>query len=240
MLRRLLLPFVCISLAQDSTCVRAADLTPPTAEAIFDAYLRARGGEDALNSLGAIERIGWISTFMDDGGLQAGTYHTCIRYPDRIAIEIDAGAFQLAQALRTDGAVECSRGFAACRLASREVATQLIDTARHANKDLLDKKDLWRAAAVTPSANGAAWRLATARAWAEFDRTDGHLRWLGRDRRARRLGQWRTVEGVTIPFRLEDYGVEGNDRSWSNTVQLKEVHITAKPSAWCTERFGER
>lgn len=150
MLKRFLFLFVCISLAQDGVRVRAADVTPPTAEAIFDAYLRARGGEDALNSLGAIERIGWISTFMGDGGLQAGTYHTCIRYPDRIAIEIDAGAFQLAQAVRADGAVECSRGFAACRPASKEVANQLIDTARHANKDLLDKKDLWRAAAVTP------------------------------------------------------------------------------------------
>ena len=216
---------------------------PPTADAIFDNYVRARGGEDALTHLTAIERIGWISSDTGEGGLAAGPYHTCIRYPDRIAIEIDTGVWHLAQALRADGAVECDRGYQACRAASKDAARELIDTARHANKDLLEKAAAWRVAPVTPSPDGTAWRLTLPDAagnWAEFDRAGGHLRWLGRGKSARRFGDWRTVEGVTIPFRLEDYAIEGDERAWRNTVQLKEVLISAAPSSWCTERFGER
>jgi hypothetical protein len=240
--------FLCIQLCITSAIpVQAAEQAPtvaaPTADAIFDAYLRARGGEKALMGLAAIERIGWISADTGEHGLQAGTYHTCIRYPDRIAIEIDAGAWHLAQALRADGAVECARGFQACRPASKDIARELLDTARHANKDLIAKAAAWRAAAVTSSVDGTAWRLTLPGAdgnWVEFDRANGHLRWLGRGARTRRLGQWRMIESVSIPFRLEDYVAEGSDRAWADTVQLREVLITVKPSSWCTERFGEQ
>lgn len=168
-------------------------------------------------------------------------YHTCIRYPDRIAIEIDAGPWQPAQALREDGAVECERGFRNCRPASAETAKDLADTARTANKDLLDNEAAWRAAKVSSAPGGTAWRLtlnAPAAHWAEFDHATGHLHWMGRGDRTRRFGQWRTIEGVAIPFRLKDYGVEGADRAWADTVQLSEVRITQTPSSWCTERFG--
>lgn len=219
----------------------AARPVPPDASDVIDAYLQARGGKAALEGLAAIERSGSITAEIGQGRLQSGTYHTCIRYPDRIAIEIDAGPWQLAQALRKDGAVECERGFRNCRPASAETAKELADTARNANKDLLDNETAWRKATVSAANGDTAWRLtllSPAVRWAEFDRATGHLRWMGRGDRARRFGQWRTIEGVAIPFRLEDYGVEGADRAWADTVQLSDVRITHVPSTWCTERFG--
>jgi hypothetical protein len=184
-----------------------------------------------------VERIGWISVHAGPQGLLAGSYHTCLRYPDRVAIEIDAGAWQLAQALRADGAFECAKGFQNCNPASAEVADELRDTALHANKDLLDKSEEWRAASVQSSIDGRAWRLVLpSSSWAEFDRVSGHLRGLGKGDRQRHLHQWQTVGDVTLPLRLEDY--LGDDLVWANTVQLKEVTITDTPSQWCTDRFG--
>jgi hypothetical protein len=171
-----------------------------------------------------------------------GPYHTCIRYPDRIAIEIDAGAWQLAQVLKRTGAFECDRGYVACKPASSDLANELADTARFANKDYLEEAEKWRRAIVSLSGDGTAWRLTLAVGkgrWAEFDRAGGHLRWSGNSRRARRYGDWCVVEGISIPVRLEDYQIEQADRAWRSTVQLNEVRISDKPSAWCTERFGQ-
>lgn len=238
MSRRKVLTFIAIALAATLSSTAGARPASPSASKIVDAYLQARGGKAALEDIAVIERSGWITADIGQGRLQSGTYHTCIRYPDRIAIEIDAGPWQLAQALHKDGAVECERAFRNCRPASAETAKELADTARNANKDLLDNEAAWRAAKVS-SAGSAAWRLtlnAPAARWAEFDQATGHLRWMGRG--ARRFGQWRTIEGVAIPFRIEDYGVEGADRAWADTVQLTEVRITQTPSSWCTERFG--
>lgn len=230
-----------IALSVSGSSATSAGDARPSADAVFEAYLRARGGEAALQGLVTIERIGWIATDLGSPGFAAGSYHTCIRYPDRIAMEIDAGSWQLAQALRADGAVECEHGFRACRRASETVARDLVETARHANKDLLDKSALWREAPVTPSADGTAWRLRLNDEkgnWAEFSRVSGHLTWQGRMKRARRYGEWRVVERVSIPFRLEDYTDGDDGRAWRNTVQLKEVVISPQPSSWCTERFG--
>jgi hypothetical protein len=211
----------------------------PTATAVFDTYLKSRGGEKALARIAAIERIGWIATDAGDAGLLSGTYQTCIRYPDRLAIEIDAGKWRLAQTLRVDGPFECDQGFKNCRRASDNVAKELVDTARHANKDFLSNANAWRVAKVTTAGDGKSWQLTLANGdWAEFDQADGSLRWIGKGDRARRLSEWRMIKGVSIPFRLEDYRIEGVDRTWQNTVHLKDVRITAQPSSWCTERFG--
>jgi|CXWL01.1.fsa_nt_gi hypothetical protein len=212
----------------------------PSASSIFERYLSGRGGQAAFDGLAVIERQGWIS--VDTGpetGLLAGAYHTCLRYPDRVAIEISAGPWQVAQALRAAGAVECDPGFAACRPATDAVRDELIDTASHANKDLLDRADAWRAATVTPSADGQAWRLSIdGERWAEFARDDGRLRALGIGARWRRLGQWRAVEAMTFPRRLEDFALQHGESEWRNTVHLRDVRVSAAPSAWCTERFG--
>jgi hypothetical protein len=79
----------------------------PTAQEVHDRYVASRGGSQALNAMAAVERMGWISVSGGSDGLLAGAYHTCIRYPDRVAIEIDAGPWQVAEALRAAEAVEC-------------------------------------------------------------------------------------------------------------------------------------
>lgn len=218
-----------------------SDVTP-SAAAVFDQYVRSRGGQSALERLPAIERIGSIVAEIGLGRYATGPYHTCIRYPDRIAIEIDAGVWQLAQTLKRDGAFECEHGYAACKPAAPDLAKQLADTARFANKDFLEEAGKWRNANVSLSGDGTAWRLTLADGkgrWAEFDRAEGQLRWEGSARRARRYGDWRVTDGISIPFRLEDYQIEHFDRAWRSTVQLSEVRISDKPSAWCIERFGQ-
>ncbi|MGE3931561.1 MAG: hypothetical protein AB7G05_15520 [Hyphomonadaceae bacterium] len=212
-----------------------AERAPPSAEAVFDRYLAHRG--EGLAALRVIERIGWISVATGEAGLLAGTYHTCLRYPDRVAVEVSAGPWNVTQALRADGPVACEPGFADCRPASQEVAAELLDTAQHANKDLLHTQAEWRAATVSLSQDGRAWRLSRdGGRWAEFDLEDGHLRALGAPGQWRRLGRWRSAGGVTFPHRLEDYA-EG-DNEWRNTVELREIRVSETPSAWCVERFG--
>jgi len=213
----------------------------PSAQAVYDRYLEARGGQAALDSMRVVERIGWISVDTGANGLLAGSYHTCLRFPDRVAIEIDAGPWQVAQALRADGAFECDAGFTACRPASGAVTQDLTETAAHANKDLLERASAWAAGAVTATNDGRAWRVSIAEErWAEFDRGDGRLRALGVGERWRRLGQWRAVEGVTFPHRLEDFMRQSDgDSDWRNTVQLREVRVAETPSPWCVERFGD-
>lgn len=224
-------------------CALIADgsRTTPGASDIYDAYLRARGGEAALTGLAVIEREGWISVSAGEAGLLAGSYHTCLHYPDRVAIEIDAGPWRVAQALRADGAVECGPGFRACRPASDDVANELRETAAHANKDLLDEASAWRAALVTPTVDGLAWRLRLAEdgaRWAEFMRDGGQLRALGIGPRVRHLRQWQVVSGVSLPYRLEDYTAASGEVIWTNTVQLREARISTAPSQWCVERLG--
>lgn len=217
----------------------AAPEAMPSATSLIDRYLETRGGQAALDRLQVVERIGWISVDAGDGGLMAGSYHTCVRYPDRVAIEIDAAPWRVAQALRADAAYECAPGFTHCRHAGAEAVAELEETARFANKDLLDHIDAWRAGEVSASEDGRAWRITIdAGRWAEFDRMTGHLHVIGVDDRWRRLGQWREVEGVTFPHRLEDYLRSGTGRpEWRNTVQLREIHVAHMPSAWCAERF---
>ncbi|GAM97311.1 hypothetical protein U91I_00936 [alpha proteobacterium U9-1i] len=187
-----------------------------------------------------IEREGWISVDTGPNGLLAGSYHTCIRYPDRVTIEIDAGQWQVAQTLRGDGAFECEARFENCRVASDAVREELTSTASQANKDMLDRAAEWRAAAVSLSIDGRAWRLTLKDGWwAEVARDDGRLRGLGVSERMRRLGQWRAISGMTFPHRLEDYLIQPNgDFEWRNTVHLRDIRVSETPSAWCTARFG--
>src|SRR5690606_32830208 len=118
---------------------------------------------------------------------------------------------------------ECDANFTNCRPASEEIAAEMISTAATANKDLIEDAAAWRAAQVSVSDDGRAWRLTieNGERWAEFDRGDGHLRALGKGARWRRLGQWRDIGGVTLPHRLEDFAIlENGESEWRNTVHL--------------------
>ena len=207
---------------------------------VFDRYMQARGGEAALAGMRVIERIGWIAVSAGKAGLLAGSYHTCLRYPDRVAIEIDAGPWQLAQTLRTGGTFECSAGFRECKPASGEIARELRDTALRANKELLSNKDAWRSARIAPGRDAQSIRLDTQTGhgkWAEFDKRNGHLIAEGDESHWRRFGQWRDVGGIHVAHRLEDYATPNGE--WRNTVQLQHVVLSAQPSAWCVARFGD-
>lgn len=213
----------------------------PSASDVFDNYVRGLGGQDAMDKLHSIERIGMISNEYAQAKFAAGSYHTCIRYPDRIAIEIETASWHVAQALTKDGAIQCDDDFQACKPASADVERQLADTARYANKDLLDEAEKWRHSTLSLSQDGKAWRLTLhgGGRWAEFDRDHRNLRWLGNKVSARRFGNWRWVQNVLIPFRLEDYALENDQRAWRSTVHLSEVRIADEPSSWCTDRFGK-
>lgn len=222
-----------------ASCASAPEPQPPNAATVFDHYVESRGGRAALDRLRVVERIGWISVDTGATGLMAGAYHTCLRYPDRVAIEIDTGQWRLAQALRADGPRECEPGFTNCHPASEELADELVHTAQTANKDLLEEAELWRSATVSSGANGATWRLTLQTGlWAEFDAADGRLRALGTPTHWRRLGQWSESGGITFPHRLEDYTLSGGESDWRNTVHLAEVRVSDLPSPWCIERFG--
>lgn len=235
--------FACgVTLSAFLVACAAPDLaaSPPSANDVFQRYLDHRGGQAALQGLDVVERTGVISLDTGPGGQVSGTYHTCVRYPDRGAVEIDAGPVRIAQALRVDGAFECQPGFTVCQPTSTQTAAALQDTARNANKELLDRAADWRAGAVSASEDAAAWRITLEDGnWAEFDRADGALRTLGRPDRWRRLGQWREVSGVSFPHLIEDFAVNANGESQlRSAVQLSEVRISETPSPWCVERFG--
>lgn len=220
----------------------AAEHAPrPAPDAVFEAYLRVRGGQAALESMVVVERIGSIAVEAGGAGLLAGTYHTCLRYPDRVAIEIDAGPWQLAQALRAEGAVACRPGFTDCVAADQALSDELTATARDANKELLRDAHRWHKARVTPTSDGQGWRLTltTDGRWAEFDKHDGSLVAEGGRDHWRRYSRWRPTGQVRIAHRLEDYAATPSGPEWKNTVQLETVTVSDHPSAWCAARFGD-
>ena len=202
-------------------------------------HLEARGGRAALQGLKVIERIGSF-TFHGASPEVQGTYHSCIRYPDRVAVDIDAGPVQVHHVLGDFGALECDATFKTCTRAQEAVVEELTAGARTANREELDES-IPENAAVEPilegdSQVGYRYKKDDQVYEEEFSPDTGLLRRRKKGSRERRFADWRDVGGVLLPLRIEDY--ENGTKSF--TVVLASAKHTDTPSEWCLQRFAAK
>lgn len=214
-----------------------ASASDPSPDDLLQRHIDARGGRAALEALKVVERFGAF-TFHGIEPPAEGKYHTCIRYPDRVAIDIDAGPVQVHQVLGDHAALECDRTFESCSPAPPPVEEELRSTAREANREELYDE----VPANTPfellyeggGAVGYRYQKDERMVELEFDPESG----LGRRRkvgpRERWYSDWKDAGGVLLPMLLEDF----EDGEPTVTVELAWAKHTATPSEWCLARFG--
>lgn len=211
----------------------------PSPENLLQRHIDARGGRAALEGLKVIERFGSF-TFHGIEPAAEGTYHTCIRYPDRVVIDIDAGPVQVHQVLVENGALECEKGFEACSRARPAVEEELEGTAREANREEL----YGGAPAGAPVellyennvAIGYRYQKDDRSVEVEFDPDTGLQRRRMVGSRERHYRNWEDAGGVLLPMLIEDF--ENGKRTV--TIELASARHTDTPSGWCSARFGAR
>ncbi len=185
----------------------ARSAEPVSWREVVERHLARQGGRDRLAALAGIRREGTISMTSPSGELR-GAYRTCVAYPGAGYVEIDAGPMIVAEAIDGGKAVVCARGFQDCRDAPADKAAELAATAREANRELLFEVERWSG---TPSLREtpARWELEVVDAREgptayAFDRGSGLLAEKRRGAKTRRYEDWRSIDGVVIPFRITD------------------------------------
>jgi hypothetical protein len=208
-------------------------------------HLEARGGRAGLQGLKVVERDGSLIVHGAKGEVQ-GTYHTCVRYPDRVAVEVSAGPVQVHQVLGDSGALECDATFTVCSPAEESVAEELKKTAQVANREELDES-IPEGVTVEPILRdahqvGYRYREGDRLIEEEFSPETGLLRRRRNGARERLYGDWRWIGGtegkggVLLPMRIEDF----QDGKRSVTTVLTSATHTDSPSEWCSKRFSAR
>jgi len=208
----------------------------PTPESLRARHLEARGGVAALQAMKVIEREGTI-TFHADAAAH-GSYHTCIRYPDRVAIDIDAGPVQVHQVLGDHDALECTADFSRCRFAGPELKQELTLTAQQANREELDEHlpadgsvELIRKDGVVVGYRYGSGDHAKA---SQFAPDTGLKTVVISGNRERHYADWKDAGGVLFPMTIDDY--DAGEKAI--TVSLTRATLGDKPSDWCQSRFG--
>lgn len=202
-------------------------------------HLDARGGRAALQGLKVVERIGSLTFHGATPEIQ-GTYHTCVQYPDRVAVDVDAGPVQVHQVLGDFGALECDATFTTCAPAKDDVAAELRKTGQVANREELEES-IPKEAAIEPILEGTApvgyrYRKEDRIVEEEFSPETGLLRRRRNGPKERRYGDWKDIGGVLLPMRIEDF----QDGKRSVTTVLTSATHTDRPSDWCLQRFSAR
>ncbi len=213
--------------------------------ALAQRHIEARGGSSALQGLKVIERNGSLTVHGATPEIQ-GTYHTCVQYPDRVAVDVNAGPVQVHQVLGDFGALECDSTFTTCSPAQESVAEELRKTAQVANREELDES-IPEGVTVEPILQattqvGYRYRKDDRIVEEEFSPETGLLRRRRNGERERLYGDWRSIGGkggmggVLLPMRIEDF--QGGKRSV--TTALTSATHTDSPSEWCLKRFSAR
>lgn len=213
--------------------------------ALAQRHLEARGGSAALQGLKVIERNGSLTVHGATPEIK-GTYHTCVQYPDRVAVDVNAGPVQVHQVLGDFGALECDATFTACSPAQESVAEELRKTARVANREELDES-IPEGVTVEPILQattevGYRYRKDDRIVEEEFSPETGLLRRRRNGERERLYGDWRSIggkggmRGVLLPMRIEDF----QDGKRTVTTTLTSATHTDSPSEWCLKRFSTR
>lgn len=207
-----------------------------TPEGMRARHLEARGGVAALQAMKVIEREG---TFTAQADPQAhGSYHTCIRYPDRVAVDIDAGPVQIHQVLGDHGAFECDALFSKCKLAGPEEAHELTLTAQQANREELEEHLPTDGSIVLLREDGrvVGYSYGSGEKFkaSEFSPDTGLKRVVKSGERERHYSDWKDAGGVLFPMQIDDY--DGGEKAV--TVALTRATLSDKPSAWCLSRFA--
>jgi hypothetical protein len=217
--------------AQAGATARHAETAKvPTADAIVDEYFTARGGRAALEDLRHVVRLGEATFFLPQGEFH-GTYRTCVGYPDRVMVEIDAGPVQVLEAIAAGRGHLCDRATRRCDQAGERKTQELAGTAREANRELLYEQDLWGEGTVEQ--DGDVWVVRSAGdepTTYRFSRDTRLLVSKSRGNYTRRYDDWRRVEGVMFPFAIDDFV----DDRLSVRVRLREIHQPPSlDEAWC-------
>lgn len=216
--------------------------------ALAERHLDARGGRAALQGLKVIERNGSLTFHGATPEIQ-GTYHTCVQYPDRVAVDVSAGPVQVHQVLGDFGALECDATFTACSPAQESVAKELRDTARVANREELEES-IPEGVTVEPILQGTIqvgyqYRKGDRIVEEEYSPETGLLRRRRNGERERLYGDWRSLGGkggkegkgeLLLPMRIEDF----QDGKRSVTTALTSATHTEIPSEWCLQRFAAK
>lgn len=216
--------------------------------ALAQRHLDARGGRAALQALKVIERNGSLTVHGVDPEIQ-GTYHTCVQYPDRVAVDVSAGPVQVHQVLGDFGALECDATFTTCSPAKESVAEELRKTAQVANREELDES-IPEGVTVEPILQattqvGYRYRKDDRIVEEEFSPETGLLRRRRNGERERLYGDWQSIGakggkdgkgGVLLPMRIEDF----QDGKRSVTTALTSATHTDSPSEWCLQRFAAK
>jgi hypothetical protein len=208
-------------------------------ESLRQQHLDARGGHAALESLQVIERTGTI-TFHELSPEVSGTYHTCIHYPTRVVIDIDAGPVQVHQVRGDSGALECGPGFDTCAVAHEDVAEQLEVTAQEANREEL-RENIPKDAVIEPIRRderivGYRYEIDGELIEKEYSPESRLLLRTRKGPRERRYSNWRDVGGLLMPMLIEDL-VDGKR---AVTVELSSATHDVTPGKWCRTRFASR
>lgn len=210
----------------------AADLSPLE---LLQRHISIRGGRSALDELRFIERFG---QFRSPAAGLSGSYHTCINYPEAVAISIDAGPLQMHQVLHNGRALVCENGFTACQTAPEEIRLQLTETARIANREELED--------TPPSGESVEWLdLGGGKVGFAYFK-DGEPRELGFDRESglmshksigeqtREYSDWRQTGPIMLPMVYEHY----QDGKHSTSIHLEWAQVMDQASPWCNLAFG--
>ena len=233
------LPLLLLSLSVSLAVLGACAVEPavdPTLEDALEAHIEAVGGREALESLVVIEREGQFTLRLDDQAY-SGSYHTCVRYPDRVAVAIDAGPVQVHQVLGDHGAFECDQDFTECRSANAQVEADLVDTATIANREQLYMEIPGINDYSFSKSNGGLrfdYELDGIKRGIEFDEATRLIRWLKRGAKVRTLRDWRTIGAVMLPFSIIDNAASGEIVE----ISLTDANALDSLTAWCEHAFA--
>ncbi len=219
-----------------AAAINACAPSPQSYESLKQRHIAASGGQAALEGLRVIERSG---TFTLHGSPEAqGTYHTCLKYPDQVVVDIDAADVQIHQVLGDNGALECDASFKQCSPAPPEVAEELKITARIANREELeDGRPTGSHVELIyegKTAVGFKYEKEGQLVEVEFTPETGLERLVRNGAKERRYADWKDAGGVLIPMRIEDF----EDGQKTVTVVLASARHIGQPSQWCRSRFG--
>lgn len=208
-------------------------------QSLKERHLEARGGRAALEGLKVVERSGSF-TFHGMKPEAHGSYHTCLRYPDHVIVDIDAGPVQVHQVLGDNGALECDTTFKVCSAANSDVAEDLKNTAHAANREEL--QDVVPPGTVPEliyegsTAVGYRYTKEGRAVEVEFAPDTGLERRIKSGPRERRFGNWKDAGGVLLPMRIEDF----SNGEKTVTITLTSAKHSDVPSEWCLARFASK
>lgn len=206
----------------------------PTATAVVSRYFEARGGRHALAGLHSVERQGEITFYLSEGRECKGRYHTRVAYPDTALIEIVAGKASIREGLIRGASFVYDSTSDVWRPGSAEKSSELIETARVANRELLYEENCWTQGIVQMDGT-----LAVVHGVADdlqrviycFSRLTGLLASKSSGERRREYGDWRDVKGVLFPFSIDDYTADELRQS----IRLQQVdHGIEFDARWVT------